>query len=138
MFGMGRRRRPSTPQGIKTKVLQRSKGRCERCHKDVIGRGLKPRYHHKDGTPSHNVASNVVLLCNDCHDKVHEYRTVTKRDMLGFPYKKRVLVAKRIRKPGRKKKKRKTRKKSEEYAIDLITGKRILIRKKKKSPFDLF
>lgn len=138
VFGMGRRRRPSIPQGIKTKVLQRSRGRCERCHKDVIGRGLKPKYHHKDGNPSHNTASNVVLLCNDCHDKVHEYRTVTERDMFGFPRKRRVLVAKRIRKPGRKKKKRKTRKKRKKYYIDLITGKRIPIRKKKKSLFGLF
>ena len=107
-----KRKRPPTPQSIKTKVLQRSRGKCERCHKEVIGRGLKPRYHHKDGDPFHNTLSNVVLLCNDCHDKVHEYRTVTESDMLGFTHKRRVMVAKRIKKPGRKKKKTRRRKKT--------------------------
>ena len=105
-----KRKRPTTPQSIKTQVLQRSRGRCERCHKDVIGRGLKPRYHHKDGNPSHNTISNVILLCNDCHDKVHEYRTVTERDMLGFAYKRRVMVAKRIKKLRKKNKTRRRKK----------------------------
>lgn len=151
MFGIGRKRRLGVPQGIKTKVLQRSRGKCERCHKDVVGRGLKPRYHHKDGNPSHNTVSNVVLLCNDCHDKVHEYRTVTERDMFGFPRKRRVMIAKKIRKPGRKKKKRRIARRKR-YYIEPVTGRRIpegyyvepitgrLIKKKrrKKSPYDLF
>jgi len=127
MFGMERRRRPPTPQSIKTKVLQRSRGRCERCYKDVIGKGLKPRYHHKDGNPFHNTPSNVILLCNDCHDKVHEFRTVTERDMFGFPRKRRVMVAKRIRKSGKKKKRKATKRKRYPrgpYWVNPLTGKK--------------
>jgi hypothetical protein len=122
----GRRRRPPIPQGIKTEVQQRSRGRCERCHKDVIGRGLKPRYHHKDGDPFHNTVRNVVLLCNDCHDKVHVFRTVTKRDILGFPIKRRAMVTKRIRKPGRKKKKKRKKKARPKglYWVNPFTGKK--------------
>jgi len=122
----GRRRRPPIPQGIKTEVQQRSRGRCERCRKDVIGRGLKPRYHHKDGNPFHNTVSNVVLLCNDCHDKVHVYRTVTERDMFGFPRKKRVMIAKRIRKSGKKKKKKRKKKARPKgpYWVNPLTGKK--------------
>ena len=148
MFEIGRRKRPPIPQGIKTNVLLRSRGRCERCHKDVVGRRLKPRYHHKDGNPFHNTESNVVLLCNDCHDKVHEYRTVTETDMFGVPHKRRALIAKRIRKPGiRKKVTRKKeyyiepitgRKIPKGYYVEPITGRIVPIRKRKKSPFDLF
>lgn len=126
MFGIGRKRRPPVPQSIKTKVLQRSKGKCERCHKNVIGRGLKPRYHHKDGNPFHNTVSNVVMVCNDCHDKLHEYRKVTKRDMLGFPITKRVLTTKKIKKKGRKKKRKKKRKSQSKGLswINPFTGKK--------------
>jgi 5-methylcytosine-specific restriction endonuclease McrA len=122
--------RKNVGSGLKSQVLARSKGRCERCGKDVIGKGLKPRYHHKDGNPSHNTLSNIVLLCNDCHDKVHVYKTKTEYHPFYGKTTRRVLVTKKIRKKGRKKKAIK-RKKSSSYQtyINPITGQREKIKK---------
>jgi 5-methylcytosine-specific restriction endonuclease McrA len=117
-----RKVRKPVGSGLKSQVLARSKGRCERCGKNVIGLGLKPRYHHKDGNPSHNTVSNVVLLCNDCHDKVHVYRTKTTYDPILGNSSKKVLIAKRIKKKGRKKKSTKKRSFNYEPFINPITG----------------
>ncbi len=126
----GRVRKP-VGSGIKSQVLARSRGRCERCGKNVIGLGLKPRYHHKDGNPSHNTPSNIILLCNDCHDKVHVYRGKTTYHPLYGKTTKRVLIAKRIKKRGRKKKVKRRRKSSYETYINPITGQKE--RRKKES-----
>lgn len=131
--GNAKYRKPVT-SGLKSQVLIRSRGRCERCHKAVISLGLKPRYHHKDGNPSHNTISNVVLLCNDCHDKVHEYRKKTCTDSWGFKTTKRVMVAKRIKKRGRKKRIKRKKSSSYHYEKSMWDGHRIKV---KNNPFGL-
>jgi len=117
-----RKVRKPVGSGLKSQVLARSRGRCERCGKNVVSLGLKPRYHHKDGNPSHNTPSNVVLLCNDCHDKVHVYRTKTSYSPIYGKSSKKVLIAKRIKKKGRKKKSTRKRSSNYETVINPITG----------------
>jgi 5-methylcytosine-specific restriction endonuclease McrA len=66
--GNDRRRKP-VGSGKKTAVLVRSKGRCQRCRRDLDG--LKPHIHHRNGNPSDNRASNLIVLCPNCHSKEH-------------------------------------------------------------------
>ena len=125
-----RKNRKPVGSGLKSQVLARSRGRCERCGKNVIDLRLKPRYHHEDGNPSHNILSNIVFLCNDCHDKVHVYRNKTVNHPLYGKTTKRVSGVKRIKKRGRKKKvKRRKNSSSYAYHIDPITGQRKKIKK---------
>lgn len=110
-FVVSRKKKRVPPsKGIKDQVIERSKGKCEWCRKDVIRLGLKPRFHHKDGNRSHTTLSNMMLLCNDCHDKVHEYRPKKFFDPIYGTKTRKVLIAKRIKKRGRKKKVEKKRK----------------------------
>jgi hypothetical protein len=122
MGRQGKVRKPVT-SGLKSQVLSRSRGRCERCGKDVIRRGLKPRYHHKDGNPSHNTLSNILLLCNDCHDKVHVYRTKSEYHPIYGRTTRKVLVTRQIKKRGRKKRIRK-KKPSSMGIYNPLTGRR--------------
>jgi len=112
-------KRKTVGSGLRHRALANSKGRCQKCGKDIIGKGLKPRYHHKKpvsqgGT---NTERNIAVLCNDCHDKVHTYETRVKRDMLGFATKKKVLVSKRIRKSPTKKKTSKPKRKQSDSIL---------------------
>jgi len=57
------------PQGVKTDVLLRSKGKCEKCKTSL--QGLKPDIHHKNMNPSDNRKANLIVLCPNCHRKIH-------------------------------------------------------------------
>lgn len=52
---------------MKREALHRANYRCERCGE----RSKVWRYHHRDGDPSHNVPSNIKVLCPGCHDELH-------------------------------------------------------------------
>jgi len=69
-------------------------------------------------------------LCNDCHDKVHVYRTKTEYHPIYGKTTKRVLVAKQIKKRGGKKKiiRRKKSTSKGDYWINPITGKKVKMR----------
>ena len=49
----------------------RLKGKCEVCHSVLMNKGVKPKFHHKDGNRSNNKPSNIIMVCPDCHDRLH-------------------------------------------------------------------
>jgi 5-methylcytosine-specific restriction endonuclease McrA len=57
-------------QHMRTKLLVRSKGKCEKCLRSLDG--VKPHIHHKDGDPKNNKMSNLKVLCPNCHSNVHD------------------------------------------------------------------
>ena len=115
-----RKKRKAIPISVQKQLLIRCKGKCENCGKDLTG--LKPFIHHKDGNPSNNKLSNLIVLCPDCHysQDTHVYKTVTEYDIFGFPHKKRKLVTKKFstrkrnktKKSVSQKKKRRSKKRS--------------------------
>jgi hypothetical protein len=124
--------RKPVPIRVQKKVLLRCKGKCENCGLDFNKRGVKPHIHHIDGNPKHNKASNLIVVCPNCHTKLHKWKTVKEEDAWGFVREKQKLVAikpKKVRttkkKPAKKKPKNRTkakrtkRKKKEESIWDL-------------------
>ncbi|MDR2719841.1 MAG: HNH endonuclease [Nitrososphaerota archaeon] len=81
------KKRIPVPQGTKTDVYMRSKGKCEKCHK-LIPKGVKPHIHHKDGNPKNNNKSNLKVICPNCHSAAHNKPIKRKKssdDGFGFP-----------------------------------------------------
>ena len=109
-------RRKPIPISIQKKVLLRSRGKCEICGFDFAKHDVKPHIHHKDGNPKNNKVSNLIVVCPNCHSKLHKWKIVKEEDFWGFVTKRRKLVAIRPEKlkTTRKKttSKRKTKKKS--------------------------
>ena len=71
--------------------------------------------HHKNLNPKDNRIVNLVLVCPNCHDKIHQKEKkvrVKKRDALGYTSYKVVkkTTRKKTKKKKTKKKKRKRRK----------------------------
>ena len=69
-FGNNEPKRIPVRQSMKTKLLVRSKGKCEKCHQSL--EGIKPHIHHKDGNPKNNKISNLKVLCPNCHSSAHD------------------------------------------------------------------
>lgn len=51
----------------------RAKGKCEKCTRPL--KGLTPHIHHKDRNPSNNKPSNLLVICPNCHSKIHKKDT---------------------------------------------------------------
>jgi len=66
LLGQDRRKeRVPIKQSIKNEVWERAGGKCENCGM----RFTRPiwDWHHKDGNPTNNKPSNILLLCKNCH-----------------------------------------------------------------------
>ena len=123
MFWEEEPRRKPIPKSLERKVLLRSKGKCEICGLDFEKEGVKAHIHHIDGNPKHNVLSNLIVVCPNCHSKLHKYKTVKKEDFWGFVTKKRKLVTIKPEKIKKGKKKPATKKpKTKRVAIRNIFG----------------
>ena len=72
ILGTTKSRRRNVPQSVRTKVLVRSEGNCERCNKAL--KGLSPHLHHIDGDRRNNKMTNLIVLCPDCHSKTSTYK----------------------------------------------------------------
>lgn len=105
-----KKKRARIPSDIKRAVIARSGLKCERCGKKMK-KGIW-HFHHKDGNPSHNTVSNIILICPNCHAELHHKE--------------------RLRKASKK-----TKKKEEKglFDIDLGFGKP---RRRRKELFDLW
>ncbi len=68
-FGSQPKRIP-VGQSLRTKLLVRAKGKCEKCHCSLDG--IKPHIHHKDGDPKNNKMTNLKVLCPNCHSSAHD------------------------------------------------------------------
>ncbi|ABN57777.1 hypothetical protein DSECCO2_229170 [anaerobic digester metagenome] len=64
-----KKKRVPIPQSIKTEILLRCKGKCEKCHTSL--KGLKPDIHHKNRDPADNRKVNLLVVCPNCHRKLH-------------------------------------------------------------------
>ena len=78
---------------VQKKVIARSRGRCEICGFDFAKHDVKPHIHHKDGNPRNNKLSNLIVVCPNCHSKLHKWKIVKEEDFWGFVVKRRKLVA---------------------------------------------
>lgn len=54
---------------MKNELLVRSKGKCQKCK--IPLKGIKQVIHHKNQDPSDNKISNLMVLCPNCHSKMH-------------------------------------------------------------------
>lgn len=54
--------------GTRTGLLADA-AKCQRCGKSL--RGMRPHIHHKNQNPSDNRKENLILLCPNCHSKLH-------------------------------------------------------------------
>lgn len=63
--------------GTRTNLLADSGAKCKNCGNSL--RGLKPHIHHKDGNPRNNKATNLILVCPNCHSKLHRQMKSIKR-----------------------------------------------------------
>lgn len=80
-----KKRRKPVSQSARTKVLVRSKGKCECCGINLDN--VKPHIHHKDGNPRNNKLSNLRVLCPNCHSRKHDKlkkKTKEEYDPFGF------------------------------------------------------
>jgi len=68
-------------QSMRTKLLVRSKGKCEKCHRSF--EGIKPHIHHKDGNPKNNKMTNLKVLCPNCHSSAHD-KPIKKKPITEF------------------------------------------------------
>ena len=62
-------KRTPIPQSIKTAILIRSNGKCEKCKTSL--KGLTPDIHHKNLDPSDHRKVNLIVICPNCHRKIH-------------------------------------------------------------------
>jgi hypothetical protein len=53
-------------------LLDYQKGKCGRCKQSFKRKGVRPKVHHKNLNPKDNRIVNLVLVCPDCHDKIHQ------------------------------------------------------------------
>lgn len=62
-------KRTPIPQSVKTAILIRSNGKCEKCKTSL--KGLTPDIHHKNLNPSDHRKVNLLVICPNCHRKIH-------------------------------------------------------------------
>lgn len=104
----GKNRKPvRSPKKID--IILKQKGKCFWCRKPIPS-GVKPHVHHRNGNPSDNRDKNLIVLCPNCHSKAHEYKTITKKNQFGQPYKTTKLIGKPIRVRKKKRVKKRTKK----------------------------
>ena len=107
IWGESVRKRKPISKATKDLVKKAQGYRCYKCRKKFSPSVLA--VHHRTGNRTNNSPKFLVALCHNCHSQAHKYVTRTERDFLGVT-KRRVLVAKSLRK-GRPKKRVKRRKK---------------------------
>ncbi len=96
----------------KKHLLDYQKGKCYRCKKSFKQMKVRAILHHKNLNREDNRITNMVLVCPNCHDKIHQKKQnvrVKTTDAFGLlTYK---IVKRGVRKKSAPKKKKTTRKK---------------------------
>lgn len=82
------KKRPPIKQSVRKELLFRSKGKCERCGKNLISAGIPYHVHHKDGNRKNNRMSNLMLVCPNCHERLTHFQRLrgkfTKKERTPF------------------------------------------------------
>ena len=66
--GRKKKRKPIS-RGLLRDLYIRAGGECEKCGSNL--KGIRGHIHHKNRKPSDNSKSNLWLICNNCHAKIH-------------------------------------------------------------------
>ncbi|MBU3905177.1 MAG: hypothetical protein KJ906_03450 [Nanoarchaeota archaeon] len=53
-------------------LLEFQKGKCKKCKKSFKIMGVRPVLHHVNHNRSDNKIVNMILVCSNCHDKIHQ------------------------------------------------------------------
>ena len=69
-------KRKPIKSGTRTNLMADSGAKCQKCKHSL--KGLKPHIHHKNGNPKDNRPSNLILVCPNCHSKLHRNMKKTK------------------------------------------------------------
>lgn len=104
-----KQKRKNVGKTIRKVLLKYQDGKCWMCKKSFKDMKVRPVLHHKNLDPKDNRISNLVLICPNCHDKIHQkVKKVRKRvtGPLGFPEYRVVKVKGNTRKKTKKKKKK--------------------------------
>ena len=62
-------RRKPISRGSLRDVYNRAGGECEKCGGSL--RGIRGHIHHKNRKPRDNRMSNLLVICNNCHARIH-------------------------------------------------------------------
>ena len=122
LWGEPKKRKPVRASDRKH-LLSYQKGRCWKCKKSFSKMGVRKIVHHKNLNPKDNKISNVVLVCPNCHDKIHQKeRKVRKKVTNAFGFTEYKVVKKTTRKKKRTKKKgtKKRKKRRERDPFDWL------------------
>ncbi|HLD72313.1 MAG TPA: HNH endonuclease signature motif containing protein [Candidatus Nanoarchaeia archaeon] len=69
IYGTKEPKRKPIKGGTRTNMLADSGAKCQKCRDPL--KGLKPHIHHKNGNPTDNRSGNLILVCPNCHSKLH-------------------------------------------------------------------
>lgn len=115
------KKRTAVRTSDKKHLLDHQNGKCYRCKKSFKQMKVRAILHHKNLNPKDNRITNMVLVCPNCHDKIHQKQKkvrVRTTDALGFTTYK--VVKKGVKKKSKAKKKtRRKRKPTDPFEIKL-------------------
>ena len=80
-------KRKSVRSSDKKHLLEFQKGKCWKCKRSFKQMGVRHILHHKNLNPKDNRITNMVLVCPNCHDKIHQKQKkvrVKTTDAFGF------------------------------------------------------
>lgn len=83
--GVGQEYPHEFSRSLRNFVRERDHGVCQICGVEVTKRGKTMGHiHHIDGHKDHNDLDNLILLCLNCHIKVHKSKDVSSPVILAF------------------------------------------------------
>jgi hypothetical protein len=102
------KKRISVRTSDKKHLLDYQNGKCNRCKKSFKQMKVRPILHHKNLNPKDNRITNMILVCSNCHDKIHQKQQnvrVKTKDAFGYTTYK--VVKRGVKKKSKKKIQRK-------------------------------
>jgi hypothetical protein len=73
MKNLTKEKRKPIKHSLQSRIYYRSAGTCAVCKR----RDVPNIIHHIDQDPSNNIEDNLILLCNNCHDKAHTHHDLS-------------------------------------------------------------
>jgi len=66
------KKRKSVSKGPRQLILKAQQGKCAKCKRSFKQLGVRGHSHHKNLNPNDNKPSNIIIVCPNCHDKIHQ------------------------------------------------------------------
>jgi len=122
MLGRPEKKRIPVRKGLRQYILNKvQNGKCAKCHRSIKEMRVRPILHHVNLNPKDNRPENLIVICPNCHDKIHQKeKKVVRRttNYLGMSEYRVVKVGSK-RKRRTTKKKRRKRRESNQYGIKI-------------------